>query len=119
MSDLDSDKEVAATLPTLEQARADVSKAQDSKSLDVPRRLQRKFITRFGILSVEAERSYTHLAGLKAHYIHKAIWSYFLLFLMAFMVFFQSFLLFKVGTGAWDFSKYAWLLPALLVQNLA
>jgi hypothetical protein len=85
MSDLDRDREVAAALPTLEQARADVSKGQDRKSLDVPRRLQRKFITRFGLLSVEAERSYTHLAGLKAHYIHKAIWSYFLIFLMASM----------------------------------
>jgi hypothetical protein len=38
---------------------------------------------------------------------------------MAFMVGYQSFLLYKVGTGAWDFSKYQWLLPSLLVQNLA
>ena len=117
MSDMESGQEAMdASLPTLEQARADVS---HSKSVDVPRRLQRKFLTRFGLLSVEAQRSYTHLAGLKAHYTHKALWSYFLILLMAFMVGFQSFLLYKVGGGAWDFSKYAWLLPALLVQNLA
>ncbi len=38
---------------------------------------------------------------------------------MAFMVVFQSFLLWMVGGGFWDFSEYEWLLPALLAQNLA
>ena len=37
---------------------------------------------------------------------------------MAFMVLFQSFLLWVVGSGVWNFDKYTWLLPALLVQNL-
>jgi hypothetical protein len=35
------------------------------------------------------------------------------------MISFQSFLLYEVGVGAWSFEKYTWLLPALLVQNLA
>lgn len=39
--------------------------------------------------------------------------------LMGVMILFQSYLLLKVGVGDWDFSKYEWLLPALLVQNLA
>ena len=39
--------------------------------------------------------------------------------LMGVMILFQSYLMFKVGVGDWDFSKYEWLLPALLVQNLA
>jgi hypothetical protein len=38
---------------------------------------------------------------------------------MAIMIGFQSYLLFKVGTGEWDFTKYEWLLPILLFQNLA
>jgi hypothetical protein len=41
------------------------------------------------------------------------------MFVMAGMVIFQSVLLGLVGAGIWDFSRYAWLLPALLVQNLA
>jgi len=35
------------------------------------------------------------------------------------MLAFQSYLLVMVGRGVWDFSAYEWLLPALLVQNLA
>lgn len=121
MSDLEGGNEKkAAALPTLEQAKADVSKAQDNNNtVDNPRRLQRKFLARFSSLSVESEAKYTHIAGLKDHYKHKARWSYFLMFLMFTMVLFQSILLYEVGIGAWDFSKYAWLLPALLVQNLA
>jgi len=32
---------------------------------------------------------------------------------------FQMFLLMMVGWGWWDFTKYDWLLPMLLVQNFA
>jgi hypothetical protein len=39
--------------------------------------------------------------------------------LMFIMIFFQCYLLWKVGTGIWNFEKYTWLLPALLAQNLA
>jgi hypothetical protein len=41
------------------------------------------------------------------------------MWVMAGMVVFQSVLLGLVGAGIWDFSAYDWLLPALLVQNLA
>lgn len=69
--------------------------------------------------SVKSEVDWTHLKGLQSHYWHKKLWSFFLMALMASMVAFQSFLLVKVGLGEWDFSKYQWLLPALMVQNLA
>jgi hypothetical protein len=39
--------------------------------------------------------------------------------MMAFMILFQSLLIWRVGVNAWLFEKYTWLLPALLVQNLA
>ena len=53
------------------------------------------------------------------HYKHKGRWSNFLMFVMFGMVAFQSVLLGFVGAGTWDFSKYQWLLPLLLGQNLA
>jgi hypothetical protein len=65
------------------------------------------------------QRSYAHLAGLQRHYRHKSQWSYFLMAMMFGMLAFQSFLLWKVGTGAWTFAQYDWLLPGLLIQNLA
>ncbi len=34
------------------------------------------------------------------------------------MILFQWLLLGLVGVGIWDFTKYEWLLPVLLVQNL-
>ena len=41
------------------------------------------------------------------------------MFLMFGLVAFQSFLLAMVGCNVWSFKDYKWLLPALLVQNLA
>ena len=41
------------------------------------------------------------------------------MFVMAGMIIFQSVLLGMVGAGVWDFTKYQWLLPVLLAQNLA
>lgn len=102
MSDLEGGKEKATVLPTLEQAKAVVYKAQhNNNSFDNSRRLQRAFLKKFSSLSVEAEEKYseakhTHIAGLKDHYKHKARWSYFLMFLMFIMVLFQSFLLYEV-----------------------
>jgi hypothetical protein len=78
-----------------------------------------EFLRQFNTFSVQSERSYTHLKALQDHYQHKSMWSYFIGSLMLFMVLFQSFLLFMVGIGEWSFEKYVWLLPALLVQNLA
>lgn len=69
--------------------------------------------------SIKGERAYVHLRGLIDHYRHKKIWSKWILGLMVFMVGFQSVLLGLVGADIWSFDKYTWLLPALLVQNLA
>lgn len=69
--------------------------------------------------SIEAQAKYEHLQGLRDHYKQKGHWSLFLIILMGGMVVFQCVLLGMVGAGQWDFSKYQWLLPALLAQNLA
>lgn len=68
--------------------------------------------------SVKAEAEWAHLKGLQDHYAHKGKWSWFLMGLLSAMIIFQSLLLWMVGIGVWDFTKYDWLLPALLVQNL-
>ncbi len=80
---------------------------------------EKKFETDFRRQSVIAEKEYLHVIGLRDHYSQKKSWSKFLMFLMFFMVAFQSGLLGMVGHGLWDFSKYKWLLPILLAQNLA
>lgn len=81
--------------------------------------VERSYLSRFSKQAAENEERYEHLKGLKDHYRHKKRWSLFIMVLMAAMVIFQSYLLIQVGRGVWDFSKYEWLLPALLVQNLA
>ena len=68
--------------------------------------------------SIEAEEDYLHLTGLRSHYRHKNGWSWFTGGIIAIMLLFQFYLLRKVGQGDWDFTKYAFLLPALMVQNL-
>lgn len=100
--------------PSLTEMLATVRPAADASSA-----LQEAYEARFSGISIDAQRSYAHLLGLHAHYVHKRIWSFFLMGVMAFMILFQSYLLCKVGSNEWDFSKYSWLLPALLVQNLA
>jgi hypothetical protein len=113
----------AGPLPTLAEAKADVVKPNLAENIagQPPRRiyLDSNFRSFIGKRSAESERSYAHLKGLKDHYWHKAYWSWFLSGIMGFMVFFQSVLLCCVGLGWWDFSKYKWLLPVLLAQNLA
>ncbi|MDR3524889.1 MAG: hypothetical protein P4L66_12395 [Acetobacteraceae bacterium] len=69
--------------------------------------------------SADSEQRYIHLRGLEDHYRHKGNWSWFLIALMAVMILFQCILLGMVGANIWSFEKYTWLLPALLVQNLA
>jgi hypothetical protein len=69
--------------------------------------------------SVLAETAYIHLTGLEDHYSLKKIWAYGIMLIMAGMLIFQSTLLGLVGDGVWSFKDYRWLLPALLVQNLA
>jgi hypothetical protein len=72
----------------------------------------------FTAASVEAERAWANLIGLRDHFRHKGYWSLFLMTVMAFMVLFQSWLIWMVGGGWWDFTKYEWLLPTLMVQYL-
>lgn len=80
---------------------------------------QRDFAKKFDNLAETSQEAYAHLKGLNDHYKHKGYWSYFLMGLMTVLIIFQSILLGLVGGGVWDFSKYDWLLPALLVQNFA
>jgi hypothetical protein len=77
-----------------------------------------EFDREFAVRAVEAERAWVHLRGLEDHYSHKKAWSYALMGLLGGMVCFQWALLVFVGLGYWDFTKYEWLLPILLVQNL-
>lgn len=84
-----------------------------------PEKVERRYVRHFRTRSVESQEKYAHLKGLQDHYRHKGYWSYFLMLVMAVMIGFQSYLLFQVGIGAWDFTKYDWLLPLLLAQNLA
>lgn len=101
-------------LPSASDLKSEIS-SFDQASL----RAEISFESEFRRLSLESERAYVHVKGLIDHYIHKGYWSWFLIFLMTVMISFQCFLLWQVGVGAWDFSKYQWLLPLLLAQNLA
>jgi hypothetical protein len=80
--------------------------------------VERKFEVEFRKQSEVTEKEYLHIRGLRDHYSHKGKWSYFLMLIMFCMIAFQSVLLGMVGGGLWDFSKYKWLLPLLLAQNL-
>lgn len=80
---------------------------------------QASFNKRFFGLSERSARAKAHLDGLQAHYEHKGRWSRFLIYLMGWMVLYQSIVISCVGFGWWSFSEYTWLLPALLVQNFA
>lgn len=68
--------------------------------------------------AVRSEMEWAHLQAVRDHYEHKKKWSWFLIATIGGMVAFQWLLLFCVGLGWWDFTKYEWLLPILLVQNL-
>lgn len=79
---------------------------------------ERRYIERFQQVSVQSQVSYAHLQGIRDHYRHKGRWSWLLMFAIIGMLGFQSYILLEVGRGNLDFTKYDWLLPALLVQNL-
>jgi hypothetical protein len=79
---------------------------------------EKTYLQKFNNAAVDREAAYAHLQGLRDHYKHKGKWSYFLMAVLLGMVVFQWYLLGKVGSGIWDFTKYKWLLPILLVQNL-
>lgn len=99
-------------LPSVEELKEETADVEDDA-------LQASFETDFWRYSSEQELNYVRLRALADHYKHKGRWSYFLMFVMLLMVVFQSVLLGMVGAGKWDFTDYEWLLPVLLVQNLA
>ncbi|MFQ3243739.1 MAG: hypothetical protein ACI9SP_000364 [Arenicella sp.] len=80
--------------------------------------LQQQFEENFNRTAVKSQFDYAHLKGLQDHYRHKSRWSIFLMVCMGGMIAFQSLLLVGVGFDWLDYSKYKWLLPALMVQNL-
>ena len=59
-----------------------------------------------------------HLSGLRDHYRHKKQWSHIVALYLLAMIVFQCVLIRNVGLDHWNFEKYDWLLPVLLVQNL-
>jgi hypothetical protein len=104
-------------LPTLAELLAETG--ETSAEEDETRwQDEREFDNKFEVSAVDVERAWAHLEGLQDHYRHKKNWSTFLMGILAGMVGFQWILLAMVGWAQWDFSKYEWLLPILLVQNL-
>jgi hypothetical protein len=101
--------EAITTSGAIEEARANVSS-------NLP---ENTFREDFSAESMNHEFDFTHLQGLESHYQHKGYWSIFLMSCIGVMIVFQSVLLTLVGFHVMDFSQYEWLLPALLVQNLA
>lgn len=68
---------------------------------------------------VSRQLSFARLKAFTDHHEGKKNWSVFMMAVLAGLITFQMLLLGLVGAGLWDFSKYEWLLPLLLVQNLA
>ncbi len=91
--------------------------ATSEQEVRQPKRNQERFETRFARSAVANDEEYAHLFGIRDHYKQKRNWSRFLIWLVGGMIVFQSVLLWRVGTGALDFTQYTWLLPALLAQN--
>ena len=58
------------------------------------------------------------VSGLQDHYRHKRQWSHIVALYLLAMLVFQCVPIRNVGLGHWNFEKYDWLLPVLLVQNL-
>lgn len=80
---------------------------------------EKQYSERIRTLAIEQQTAFEHLIGIRDHYRQKNRWSRFLMGAIAGMLIFQCILLALVGSGIWDFTAYDWLLPALLVQNLA
>jgi hypothetical protein len=112
----DATEEDDLGLPSLDILKSIVAAKAASKAAASS---ERAFAGGFDREAIESQISYAHLRGIQDHYRHKGRWSSFLMLLMCGMVVFQSTLLGLVGAGIWDFTRYDWLLPLLLGQNLA
>jgi hypothetical protein len=109
------DETPAASNPSVDDLLKDVGEA----ATEEPRGSQDQFEQRVLIRSLDGAAKLAHLVGLKSHYQHKSYWSTCLLMLVIGLMVFQSVLIVFVGLNRMDFNNYQWLLPALLVQNLA
>jgi len=103
--------------PTVEQLRETISRTSSSPS-EAENEFEKNFSHDADVVEFEYIEN-IHAAGVRLHYQHKHWWSAGIFVLMFVMIGFQCFLLSMVGAGKWSFSDYQWLLPALLVQNLA
>lgn len=110
----DDEAEPPPVAPTVDAALDDVV-APPTETFE----LETRYEARFTMQAVDVERGFANLLGLRDHFRHKKYWSWFLMTIMAFMVVFQSLVIWMVGGGYWDFTKYAWLLPTLMIQYLA
>lgn len=105
---------VKHVIPTISEIKTEIIES-GSEEL----RAESIFEEKYQADAAEREKNWAHIEGLRDHYQHKKWWSLFLIGLMASMVLFQMLLLGLVGSKIWDFTSYKWLLPLLLVQNLA
>lgn len=105
----------------LEEIRAQSGPLPNSSAtvLAEAERLQEKIEKQEELAALARQMGYARLTAFQAHHHHKGRWSLFVMAAMAWMIGFQSLLLALVGTGLWDFTPYQWLLPSLLIQNLA
>ncbi len=78
-----------------------------------------RYITSFDSQELESQTKYEHYKGVQQYYKHKGQWSRFLLWAIGCLIGYQMVLLVLVGFRVLNFKDYDWLLPALLVQNLA
>jgi len=97
----------------------DILDGISTASEEVSANTEEKFLTEYQTSEIKSEIGYAHLKGIKDHYRHKGIWSWFLMSVIGVMLIYQCVLIVFVGLKMLDFEKYSWLMPALLVQNLA
>ncbi|MGX7346868.1 hypothetical protein ACWM9A_13420 [Acetobacter pasteurianus] len=113
--DLHTSADENTDLPSVEELRREVEAESPSKE----KRKEEEFEHKFSSDSVKQEADYARIKGIEQHYLHKGYWSIFIMLIMFIMIVFQCVLLGMVGGNTWRFSQYKWLLPTLMVQNLA
>ncbi len=110
-------KTASVQVPSQAEVLEGIKRSSEADSEEAVR--EEEYVANFSINSINSQYSYEHLIGVKDHYLQKKKWSTFLRLSIGFMILFQSGLLIFVGMGMLDFKSYSWLLPSLLIQNLA
>lgn len=108
--------------PTVEDLLKEVaspSPTEDGEAIELDAIEQEKFERTQLEREFDWQEKFARLQAFENHHRNKGKWSLFVMVIMAFMIGFQSLLLMLVGLDVWDFTKYEWLLPTLMVQNLA